>query len=106
MLLASVVFLVVFTALNVMQGGSLSITDWLFGVLGVGLIFWLLVQWGFLACAVSLLCAKFLTFPLTTDWSVWYAPHGFAGLALVGLIALVGFFNSRDRPTSRLAMPI
>ena len=71
--------------------------DWLAGALGMGLIFWTLVQWGFLASAVSLLCANLLTFPLTTHWSAWYAPHGLAALALVGLIALAGFFNL-ERP--------
>ena len=102
MLAASIVFLVLFTAVTVMAGGTPSLTDWLFGLIGTALIYWTLVQWGFLACAVSLLCAKFLTFPLTTQWSAWYAPHGFAGLALVGLIALVGFLNSSDRPMGRL----
>jgi hypothetical protein len=59
-------------------------------------------QWGFLAFAVSLRCVNLLTFPLPTHRSAWHAPHGLAALALVGTIALVGFFNSRDRPTSRL----
>jgi serine/threonine-protein kinase len=106
MWLASIVYLALFTAVTVMAGGSLSTTDWLSGLLGTALTYWILVQWGFLACAVSLLCANFLTFPLTTHWSAWYAPHGLAGLALVGLIALVGFFNSRDQPISRRPDPI
>jgi hypothetical protein len=54
---------------------------------------------GDLASAISLLCVNLLTFPLTTHWSAWYAPHGLTALALVGAIALVGFFNSRDRST-------
>jgi serine/threonine-protein kinase len=105
-LLASIVFLALFTPVYVLAGGPPSMIDWLAGALAMGLIFWALVQWGFLASAVSLLCANLLTFPLTTHWSAWYAPHGLAALALVGLIALLGFFNSSDKPISRLPDPI
>ena len=106
MLVASIVFLALFTTLSVLGAGPPSAMDWVFGAVGMGLIYWTLVQWGFLAAAVALLCSTLLTFPLTTHWSAWYAPHGLAGLALVGLIALLGFFNSSDRPIRRLAGPI
>jgi hypothetical protein len=106
MLVASIVFLALFTTLSVLGAGPPSAMDWVFGAVGMGLIYWTLVQWGFLAAAVALLCSNLLTFPLTTHWSAWYAPHGLAGLALVGLIALLGFFNSSDRPIRRLAGPI
>ena len=106
MLLASIVFLALFTALTVLAGGPPSAVDWAFGALGMGLIYWTLVQWGFLACAISLLCSNLLTFPLTTHWSAWYAPHGLAGLTLVGIIAMLGFLNSSDRSFRRLADPL
>ena len=104
--LASIAYVALFTPLYVLTAGPPSTIDWLAAALGVGLMLWTLVQWGFLAFAVSVLCVNLLTFPLTTHWSAWYAPHGLTALALVGTIALVGFFNSRDRPVNRLADPI
>ena len=106
MVLASIVFLGLFTTLSALSSGPPSTIDWVFAGVGIGLTYWTLVQWGFLASAVSLLCSNLLTFPLTTNWSAWYAPHRLAGLALVGLIALVGYLNSSDKPLGRLPEPI
>jgi hypothetical protein len=99
----SIAFVVLFTPLYVLTTGSPSMIDWLADALRVGLMLWTLVQWGFLASAVSLLCVNLLTFPLTTYWSAWYAPHGLAALALVGVIALFGFSSSSEKPSRRLA---
>ncbi len=106
MLLASIVFLGLFTALSALGSSPPSMIDWLFAGFGMALIYWTLVQCGFLASAVSLLCSNLLMFPLTTHLSLWYAAHGLVALTLVGLIALVGFFNSSERPISRQPDPI
>jgi serine/threonine-protein kinase len=97
MAFASLAFLTLFTTLSVLRAESPTIIDWAAGALGIMIIFCSLVQSGFLASVVALLCSDLLTFPLTLNFSAWYAAHGLAGIAIVAAIALFGFLNSRPR---------
>jgi len=92
MLLASVVFIALFSLMRVHRDVPI---DWLGSALWMGLSLWVLIEWGFLACTVSLLCFSLLTFPLTTNLLVWYASHGLAGIGMVVVIACFGFYTSK-----------
>ena len=105
MAFASLAFLTLFTTVSVLRAQSPTIIDWAAGALEIMLIFCTLVQWGFLASVIALLCSDLLTFPLTLNWSAWYAAHGLAGMAIVVMIALFGFLNSRPRQPP-LARPV
>jgi len=105
MAFASLAFLTLFTTVSVLRAQSPTIIDWAAGALEVMLIFCTLVQWGFLASVIAVLCSDLLTFPLTLNWSAWYAAHGLAGMAIVVMIALFGFLNSRPRQPP-LARPV
>jgi len=57
---------------------------------------WAFTRLGLLAAATMLLTSSYLhALPLTTDWSAWYAGHGFAGMALVLGIAAWGFHTAK-----------
>jgi hypothetical protein len=58
-----------------------------------GLGLWMLVEWGFLATVVSVMCFDLLSFPLTSDLSVWYTSHGLMGAGMVTAIAWFGSFH-------------
>jgi serine/threonine-protein kinase len=95
MVVVSVVFIALFTTLRVARGMPVSLSDWLASALWMGISLWALIQWGFLASVISLLCYSLLTFPLTTNLSAWYASHGLAGIGTVIAIACLGFYTSK-----------
>jgi Protein kinase domain len=96
--LGAIGFLVIFTAANWWTGAANPVVDWVAAALLTCLSLWLLVQWGFLAIVVAALCSGLLTFPLTSNVSVWYASHGLIGAGIVAAIALFGFYTSRPAP--------
>jgi serine/threonine-protein kinase len=94
--LGAIGFVVIFTGANLWSGVANPVVDWLAAALLTGLGLWLLVQWGFLATVVAILCADLvMTLPLTSDLSIWYASHGLIGAGIVAAIALFGFYTSR-----------
>ncbi len=94
-LLVSIAFVAIFTVANLFAGVANPVVDWLAAALMGGLALWMLVQWGFLATVVSVICFDLLSFPLTSDLSVWYASHGLVGAGIVAAIALFGFYTSK-----------
>jgi len=69
-------------------------------VLATSLIYWgllvfLLIRFGLLAFAAQGLFNGILgSFPLTTQWSAWYAGISLAGILLMAAIAFYGFYTS------------
>ena len=94
-LVAVVACVLTFTAVALWPGVASAGIDWAVQALIVTLASWALLQWGFLTLVVLLLVNSLLTFPLTTDFSMWYASHGFTGAGLVLAMALFAFYTSR-----------
>ena len=69
---------------------------WFTGVFWAALVLWLLTRLGFLACIVMFLTSSLLAwFPLTTNFSAWYAGSGATALAVVLALAAFGFHTSQ-----------
>jgi hypothetical protein len=69
--------------------------DWLFGMLNAALVLVVLLRFGLLACVFTQFFAlAFFFFPMTTDFSAWYAGDTAFALAVVVALALYGFRTS------------
>jgi serine/threonine-protein kinase len=93
---AAVAFVLLFTVFQALGAGRQVV---LFNLVD-GLIFWglsafVLIRFGLLAFAVSgFFTGLLFIFPLTTQWSAWYAGISLAGILLMAAIVLYGFYAS------------
>jgi hypothetical protein len=79
------------TVFGTLAGENPSI-DWVFGALSAGLILFVLLRFGLLACVLmQFFSLVFYLFPMTTDFSVWYAGSTAFGLVAVLALTLYGF---------------
>ena len=82
------------TVIGVLTGEHPSV-DWVFAAAGAALILFVLLRFGLLACVFTQFFAvAFDLFPVTTDFTVWYAGSSAFGLAAALALALYGFRTS------------
>ena len=87
------VFLLV-TLFGVLTGGR-TVVDVVFAAANAALIIFVLLRFGLLACVFTQFFAvAFDLFPMTTDFSVWYAGTAAFGLAAALAVTLYGFRTS------------
>ncbi len=95
-LAAAVAFVLLFTVFEALGAGRQFV---LFNLVA-GLIFWglsafVLIRFGLLAFVVSGFFTGLLSnFPLTTQWSAWYAGISLAGILLIAAITSYAFYTS------------
>jgi serine/threonine-protein kinase len=75
--------------------GEHPTVDWLFGALSAALMLFVLLRFGLLACVFMQFFNYILyAFPMTTDFSAWYAGNAIFALVVVLALALYGFRTS------------
>ena len=95
-LLASCLFVIVWTVANVTFYGGHPVLGWFFESIWCVLVLWLYLRLGFLASIVMMLTQWALwNAPLTTDFSAWYAGNGLAVTAFLLALAAFGFYTSQ-----------
>jgi serine/threonine-protein kinase len=94
--LVSGAFLAVLTVIAVLFAEFHPVLGWFTGVCWAALVLWLLTRLGLLACIVMFVAYSLLDlFPLTTNFSAWYAGSGATAMAVVFAIAAFGFYTSQ-----------
>ena len=92
---AAVGVLFVLVALLGSATGEQPSTDWLFGTLGAALILFVLLRLGLLACVLmQFFNLTFYIYPVTTDFSAWYAGTTAFALAVALALTFYGFRTS------------
>jgi serine/threonine-protein kinase len=85
---------VVMTLLGAQSGEHPSI-DWLFAMLSAALTLFVLLRLGLLAAGfMQFFATAFYLFPMTTDFSAWYAGTTIFALAVMVILVLYGFHTS------------
>lgn len=94
--LVSCVYVALLTATFTLFLEAHPLIGWFFVSAAVSLGLWVYLRLGYLAGVVMLLTWAILTrFPLTTNFSAWYAGNGFAAVAFVLMLAVFGFYTSQ-----------
>jgi hypothetical protein len=94
----SVAFVVAVVLCTGLFGGWKALpVDWLIVALMIALLYGCLVLFGFLATVVAIFGLWLTSFPLTLDFSAWYASHGLFAIGLLVAMAVFGFYTSRGR---------
>jgi hypothetical protein len=103
--LAAAVFLLI-GAITSATGAGNPYINLLYAAVLAGIITFTLIRFGLLAAVVSqFLSTLLLGFPLTFDFSVWYAVNSLFSLAIVVVLAIYGFYVSlAGRPIFREEM--
>jgi len=93
--LAALSFVVIFAiagALETSGSPGLAIS---FRVLQYSLFLAMMLRFGILALAIGAFVGRVLTqFPITTEWSAWYAPSGWIALGVVAALSVYAFRTS------------
>ncbi|HEX2487863.1 MAG TPA: serine/threonine-protein kinase [Blastocatellia bacterium] len=79
---------------NVLQSGARSITDYIFAGLMAALLLFVLLRFGLLATVTVFIFADFRFYPLTSDFSIWYAGSTAFALLVAVTLAVYGFYTS------------
>jgi hypothetical protein len=65
------------------------------GLVWLGFAVFVVIRFGLLAGLANFVIYSLLTrFPLTTEWSAWYAGISLVGILLIAALALYGFYTS------------
>jgi serine/threonine-protein kinase len=93
----------IYTAIFALQGAN-AYLSWVFwGAIWVG-VTWVLVRVGLVAWIAAAMTAMMLgAFPVTSDWSRWYAGQGVFALGLVVAVGAFGLVTSLAHQTSARA---
>lgn len=95
-LLVACAYVAIMTTTFTLFSQAHPVVGWFVVGAWMSLCLWVYLRLGFLAGIVMLLTrAALLSFPLTTDWSAWYAGNGFAAVAFVLALASFGFYTSQ-----------
>jgi serine/threonine-protein kinase len=82
-------------AFALMLGGNYPAIDWLFAGFSAGIVVFVLARYGLLAVIFTqFFLFIFLIYPMTTDFSAWYAGNTIFALFLGIALTLYGFFIS------------
>ena len=93
--LAAVLFVVVMTLILMPSYGPISLLTTVRLVVLQTVVAFALVRFGLLATVASLYTVFVIQeFPLTTNWSAWYAPAALLGIATLITLALYGFVTT------------
>ena len=79
---------------NVLQYGARPFTDYIFAGLIAALWLFVLLRFGLLATVTVFIFADFRFYPLTSDFSVWYAGSTAFALLVAVTLAVYGFYTS------------
>jgi len=94
--LVSCAFVVVMTVTFTLLYQANPVIGWFFVGAAVSLSLWVYLRLGYLAGGIMSLTYGVLTnFPITTNFTAWYAGNGFAAVVLLLALAGFGFYTSQ-----------
>ncbi len=93
--LAAGAFVLLYMALNILASGVAPVSSALFAAVETGLLVFVMLRFGLLALmASSFVYVLCVVFPITSDFSVWYAGTSIFAMLAVALVAAFAFHAS------------
>jgi MFS family permease len=93
--LAALSFVLILTLAGALQTSGSPGLAIAFRVLQYSLFLAMMLRFGILALAIgTFISTVLIQFPITTEWSAWYAPSGWIALGLVIALAVYAFRTS------------